>query len=112
MIVDRYIEGLQVTAIFSTNNMMTLGALQCFKRLGIQYPSDVSLVGFDHSEWASVFTPSLTVVAQQSYEMGHTAGSLLLEAIDDEKDGYKTRSIKLQTSLTPGESTTKPPSPR
>ena len=39
-------------------------------------------------------------------------GPVAFEAIDDEKDGYKTRSIKLQTSLTPGESTTKPPSPR
>jgi len=99
-----------ITAIFSTNNMMTLGALQCFKRLGIQCPSDVSLVGFDDSEWASAFTPSLTVVAQQSYEMGYTAGGLLFEAIDHKEDGRRTRSIKLQTSLIPRESTAKPPS--
>ena len=101
-----------ITAIFSTNNMMTLGALQCFKRLGVQCPSDVSLVGFDDSEWASAFTPSLTVVAQQAYEMGHTAGGLLFEAIEHKENGHKTRSIKLQTSLIPRESTAKPPSSR
>jgi LacI family transcriptional regulator len=101
-----------ITAIFSTNNMMTLGALQCFKRLGVRCPSDVSLVGFDDSEWALAFTPSLTVVAQQSYEMGHTAGGLLFEAVDGKNDERKTRTIKLQTSLIPRESTAKPPSPR
>lgn len=98
-----------ITAIFSSNNMMTLGALQCFKRLGIQCPGDISLVGFDDSEWASAFTPSLTVVAQQSYEMGHTAGDLLFEAIDQGKHPHRTRSVKLQTCLITRESTAKPP---
>jgi LacI family transcriptional regulator len=97
-----------VTAIFSTNNMMTLGALQCFKKLGVRCPEDVSLVGFDDSEWASAFTPSLTVVAQQSYEMGYSAGDLLFEAINRGKETHSTRAIKLQTLLVPRESTARP----
>jgi LacI family transcriptional regulator len=98
-----------ITAIFSTNNMMTLGALQCFKKLGVRCPDDVSLIGFDDSEWASAFTPSLTVVAQQSYEMGYSAGDLLFEAIGRGKETHSTRAIKLQTVLIPRESTARPP---
>jgi DNA-binding LacI/PurR family transcriptional regulator len=101
-----------ITAIFSTNNMMTLGALQCFKNRGIRCPDDVSLIGFDDSEWASAFTPSLTVVAQQSYEMGYSAGDLLFEAIARGKGEHKTRAIKLQTVLISRESTGRPSEPR
>ena len=97
-----------ITAIFSTNNMMTLGALQCFKKLTVRCPEDVSLVGFDDSDWASAFTPSLTVVAQQSYEMGYSAGDLLFEAIGRGKETHRTRAIKLQTLLIPRESTARP----
>ena len=105
---ESLLEQRDITAIFSTNNMMTLGALQCFKKLGIRCPEDVSLVGFDDSEWASAFTPSLTVVAQQSYEMGYSAGDLLFEAIGRGKETHKTRAITLQTFLITRESTARP----
>jgi len=96
------------TAIFSTNNMMTLGALRSLKKLGIKCPDDVSLVGFDDSEWASVITPGLTVVAQQAYEMGFLAGALLFRRLTRKQEAPKPRTIKLRTTLITRESTAKP----
>ena len=97
-----------ITAIFSTNNLMTLGALRCFKEGDISYPKDISLVGFDDSEWVAAFTPSLTVVAQQPYEMGYHAGELLFEKINGKREETDTRSIKLETTLIIRESTASP----
>lgn len=93
----------RVTAIFSTNNMMTLGALRYLKEEGIKCPAKISLIGFDDSEWATAFTPSLTVVAQRAYEMGYYAGESLFERIGGERS--EARSIELETKLIIREST-------
>jgi LacI family transcriptional regulator len=66
------------TAIFSMNNMMTLGVLHAFKEIGIECPNDLGLVGFDDHDWGNIFTPSLTVVRQPTYEMGVIAAKMLI----------------------------------
>jgi len=94
-----------VTAVFSINTMMTLGALKCFKARGIDCPHDISLTGFDDPDWAAVFTPSLTVVAQQPYKMGYEAGELLFRAIEGQREEEQVQTIELKTQLIIREST-------
>jgi LacI family transcriptional regulator len=64
-------------AVFAANNLMTVGALECLIQLGIEVPRQVGLVGFDEIPWAALVRPSLTTVAQPTYEMGKVAGELL-----------------------------------
>lgn len=72
----------RVTAIFSSNNLMTLGILRHLKTAGLRYPEDVSLVGFDDPPWASSFYPGITSVAQQPFEMGYQAADMLVRRIE------------------------------
>lgn len=47
-------EGLsQATAIFATNNLMTLGVLHYLRKHNVSHPKDLSGVGFDGPEWGS-----------------------------------------------------------
>lgn len=69
------------TAIFVSNNAMTIGCLRALAEARIKVPDEVGLVGFDDSEWAEFFTPPLTVVRQPTYEMGKLAGDLLLSRL-------------------------------
>lgn len=66
------------TAVFVANNLMTLGALHALHEHGLQIPSDVAIVGFDDMSWATSLQPSLTAVAQPTYELGAAAARLLL----------------------------------
>jgi LacI family transcriptional regulator len=66
------------TAIFATNNLMAIGLMRAVAERGLRCPADVSVACFDDFEWASVFHPRLTTVAQPAYEMGATAADLLL----------------------------------
>ncbi len=66
------------TAIFGTNNQMTVGVLQELFRRGIAIPGEMAVVGFDDLEWAEMVVPTLTVVAQNPYEIGLRACELLL----------------------------------
>ena len=97
-----------VTAIFTTNNLMTLGALKYFKEQGIECPKDISIIGFDDSEWASISTPALTVVSQQAYEMGYRAGERLMSRVLHPENSKKAQTIELETELIVRESTAPP----
>jgi LacI family transcriptional regulator len=66
------------TAIFSTDNTMTLGAVEAIISSGRSMPRDVSLVAFDDLEWTILVQPPLTVIRQPVYELGATATRRLL----------------------------------
>jgi LacI family transcriptional regulator len=70
------------TALFCTNNLMTVGALQALGERGVRIPSDLSLVGYDDMEWWTLTHPPLTTVGQPVYELGSEAMRLLLEQIE------------------------------
>lgn len=71
------------TAIFTGNNLLTVGALHGIKDRGLYYPEDISIVAFDDMEWYSVLTPTLTAVAQPTYELGWAAADLILRRIEN-----------------------------
>jgi LacI family transcriptional regulator len=73
------------TALFCTNNLMTVGALQTLGERGVRIPSDLSLVGYDDMEWWTLTHPPLTTVGQPVYDLGREAMRLLLTQIGQEK---------------------------
>lgn len=66
------------TALFATNNFLTIGAFAALREAGLRVPEDVSLAGFDDLPDALVLDPFLTVAAQPAYEMGRLGAELLL----------------------------------
>jgi LacI family transcriptional regulator len=69
------------TAIFGTNNFISIGVLKALKDAGLGVPEEVSVVGFDDLPAYMVVDPVLTVAAQPAYEMGSQATELLLKRI-------------------------------
>lgn len=75
------------TAIFSTNNQMTVGVLQELFLRHIPIPAKVAVVGFDDLDWAEMVIPPITVVAQNPYEIGRCAFKLLFARLNDPSAG-------------------------
>jgi LacI family transcriptional regulator len=69
-------------AVFVTNNLMTVGVLECLAARGVGIPGEMLVVGFDEVPWTRLFRPLLSVVKQPIYEVGQTAAHLLLQRID------------------------------
>jgi len=69
------------TAIFISNNAMTIGCLKALSEARVKIPDDIAVVGFDDSEWAEFFTPPLTVIRQPTYTMGTLAGEILFQRL-------------------------------
>lgn len=70
------------TAIFASNDVMALAAIQEITALGLNVPNDVSVMGMDDIEPASMSTPPLTTIAKDKYALGRKAAELLLHRLD------------------------------
>ena len=75
------------TAVFATNNLMTVGLFVAIKQRHLCCPQDIAVVGFDDMVWLSAFSPSLTTIAQPSYELGKQAAELLWRRMAEKKVG-------------------------
>ncbi len=67
------------TAIFTTGDLITLGALQAIEEEGLRIPQDISIVAFDEIDFAPFLVCPLTTVGQPKDEMGTRAVELLIE---------------------------------
>ena len=70
------------TAIFSTHNLTTMGALAALDARGQRIPQDVALVGFGDFEWAPLMRPRLTTVVQPEHAAGARAAELLIDRVE------------------------------
>jgi LacI family transcriptional regulator len=98
------------TAIMVGNNKLLLGVLAGLEERAIRIPQQISILGFDDYPWNRYFSPSLTTVAQSTFEMGQRACELLLHAIEQghEHTPPATRRICLPTELRIRNSTAPP----
>jgi LacI family transcriptional regulator len=85
------------SAFMTGNNLMTIGAMRALRAAGLSVPGDVSLVGFDDFDWADVFAPRLTVMAQPVEELGARAVRLLTRRIAN--PSARRQSIRLAPTL-------------
>lgn len=90
-------------AVFIANLMMTLGALEGVRTLGLSVPDHLGMANFDSIELLRGFRPELTSVVQPNYEIGYQGANLLLDRIEGQRKGAPV-VIKLPCQLRIGES--------
>jgi DNA-binding LacI/PurR family transcriptional regulator len=94
------LEGLpKPEAIFVSNLDLTLGALETLNVMRVRIPEDISIIGFDNSEWYRIMTPPITVVNHPIYGYGATAAKLLMRRINNEEENIEPIMKRLKTSL-------------
>ena len=76
-VAARLAQAPRPTAIFTLNNVLTLGTLKATAEFGLEIPDDISLLGFDDYDWMEVFRPSLSAIRQPVAEMAHAAWNRL-----------------------------------
>ncbi|MCL6598030.1 MAG: LacI family transcriptional regulator [Alicyclobacillus macrosporangiidus] len=74
---------LRLTAIAAASDEMALGAIRCLNDRGFRVPDDMSVMGFDNLQIASMLTPRLTTVAQPFREIGARAVERLVELTEN-----------------------------
>ena len=69
------------TALIASNSLIALWTVRAFRRHGIAFPDDVSLLAFDEPEWADIVEPRLSVVRHPVREIARTAWRILIDRI-------------------------------
>ena len=79
------------TAIFSARNTVSEGAVLGLREAGLS--RDVALVGFDDFAAAHLVDPEVTIVQQDTYEIGTRAIDLLLARIDGDDSPLRVETV-------------------
>ncbi len=69
------------TAVFVGSDVVAFGVYGALREAGLRIPTDVSVVGFDDIALAGYADPPLTTVRTPAFELGETAGRLLLDIL-------------------------------
>ncbi len=85
------------TAIFASNDVMALGAMDAVRSHGLRVPEDVSIIGFDDIPQAALVRPALTTVRQPLEQMGRVATQMLLDMLENPEK--EINRVELPTEL-------------
>jgi LacI family transcriptional regulator len=85
-----------VTAVVAFNDLMALGILDRLRHRGVDVPGELSVVGFDDVQLATLVSPALTTVHAPLARLGRRAVDLLLALLR----GGTSASSQLPVELT------------
>ncbi|MBI1882478.1 MAG: LacI family DNA-binding transcriptional regulator [Chloroflexi bacterium] len=78
----------QVTAIFTYNDLLALGAIRACHELGRRIPDDCAIIGFDDIRWAATATPALTSIGVNKHYLGEQAVTRLLAMLENPESTF------------------------
>jgi DNA-binding LacI/PurR family transcriptional regulator len=81
------------TAIFASSGILGEVALSVIMSRKLRIPNDISFIMFDDVPWATLMTPSITVVSQPTYSLGAMSFQLLHQRLQN------TNHIEVPTAM-------------
>ncbi|WP_427340303.1 LacI family DNA-binding transcriptional regulator [Caloranaerobacter sp. DY30410] len=90
-----------ITAVFAASDLMAIGAISELKEMGKKIPEEVEVIGFDDIELSSYISPKLSTIRQDTYKLGASAATLLINIIN----GQQINQIVIEPELVLREST-------
>jgi DNA-binding LacI/PurR family transcriptional regulator len=96
-----------LTGLFVSNDLPAFGVLQAAADLGMEVPSDLSVVGVTDIQLAQQMRPALTTVAVPTAEAAALAVDMLMSVIDKAEDGETPMAVTSPPRLVVRASTAK-----
>jgi LacI family transcriptional regulator len=96
------------TAILCSNDLTAIGALKALAEAGVRVPEEVSVVGFDDIDFASLANPPLTTVMYSRAQLGELAFKALMKMLRSKH--RKGAEYLVETELVIRRSTSEAPS--
>ena len=87
-----------VSAIFISNNMMTLGAINALNEMKIKIGEDISILGFDDLDFFNYVGLNISVVSRPTSEMGKIGFNILYKKLSDDEPS-STQNIILKPTV-------------
>jgi DNA-binding LacI/PurR family transcriptional regulator len=85
--------GRPFSAVFLASDTVAVGAIAALRQAGLDVPGHVSVVGFDDVPLAAFIDPPLTTIHLPAFELGATAGQVLLATIHGDAVAFQTTLV-------------------
>lgn len=85
----------EVTAVLAMSDTVAAGVIRALWELGLRVPQDVSVTGYDGTEMARYFIPSIETVCQPTAEIAQESVRLLCEMLEGGARRYVTVGYRL-----------------
>ncbi|QPA32347.1 LacI family DNA-binding transcriptional regulator [Thermaerobacillus caldiproteolyticus] len=76
-------------ALFAINDLTLMEILNFVKDNNIRIPDDLALISIDDVPFSNIYTPTLTTIAQPTFEMGKKAAERLFMQIDQKNEHHQ-----------------------
>lgn len=88
-----------IDAILFATNYLAISGLQAIRELGLKMPDNIGIVGFDDNTHFSLFSPSITAVAQPIEKISEATVQQLIKALTNESKPKAIKTTVLPTEL-------------
>jgi len=95
-----------IDGIFTSNDLIAVGALKALIRLGKKVPDDIAIIGFDGITLGTSVEPEISTIAQPISKIGSLSVERLIELINNQQSTISS-SLQLEVELVQRASTTK-----
>jgi LacI family transcriptional regulator len=99
--VDQIIDSLEsddpITAACTVNDDMAADIIQRLKAKGVEIPEQISITGFDDTDFSKTTNPPLTTIRINRKQMGIAGAKAILKRIDDHE--LPTQNITIPSKL-------------
>lgn len=92
-----------IDAIISIDHITGIVAINMVKKLGLNIPKDISVIGFGYEHTNLLSSPKISIIHQKAHEIGEMAIKLLIDHLNTENHNLQT--IVVPSELKLGEST-------
>jgi LacI family transcriptional regulator len=92
-------ENPQIDAMLFATNYLAISGLEATKQLSLSIPNDIAVIGFDDNTHFSLFSPSITAVAQPIQEISDHVMQQLMGCLTGNEKTPDKKTIVLQTKL-------------
>lgn len=89
----------KITALLIMNNQIFQGVLQVMRNHQLSYPKDVSIITVEDNELTKLLDPPITVIKRPLADIGKNLASLLIEFIENPKNGNRYRTLTIPTEF-------------
>jgi len=87
--------GAELDSVFTGSDLIAIGALRALAEAGLRVPHDIAVIGFDDLPAASLSTPPLTTLMQDTKNAGHLLVEALMAQIRGEELPERSLPAKL-----------------
>lgn len=82
------------TAIFSSNNLMTIGIIQAIQESNLKIPEDISLVSFGQLDSQEIIDPKVTCIKQNIDQLAKDTLEKAIESLNDNDSNIDSNIIR------------------